>query len=74
MMVLRDTLVYDWELVHWPALSSGVFRSLPSHVALKWLKERFIIVMFYAWRLVKRKLILNTNKFCVDSEKTSVKV
>ena len=30
--------------------------------------------MFYAWRLVKRKLIFNTNKFCVDSEKTSVKV
>ena len=29
--------------------------------------------MFYAWRLVKWKLILNTNKFCVDSEKTSVK-
>ena len=26
--------------------------------------------MFYAWRLVKRKLILNTNKLCVDSEKT----
>ena len=35
---------------------------------------RFIIIMFYAWRLVKWKLILNTNKFCVDSEKTSVKV
>ena len=30
--------------------------------------------MFYAWRLVKRELILNTNKLCVDSEKTSVKV
>ena len=30
--------------------------------------------MFYAWRRVKRKLILNTNKFFVDSEKTSVKV
>ena len=26
--------------------------------------------MFYAWRLVKRKRILNTSKFCVDSEKT----
>ena len=26
------------------------------------------------WSLVKRKLILNTNKFCVDSEKTSVTV
>ena len=23
MMVLRDTLVYDWELVRWPAISSG---------------------------------------------------
>ena len=30
--------------------------------------------MFYAWRPVKRELILNTNNFCVDSEKTSVKV
>ena len=30
--------------------------------------------MFYAWRLVKRELVLNTNKFCVDSEKTSAKV
>ena len=30
--------------------------------------------MFYAWRLVKRKLIFNTNKFSVDSEKTSGKV
>ena len=27
--------------------------------------------MFYAWRLVKWKLILNTNKFYMDSEKTS---
>ena len=30
--------------------------------------------MFYAWKLVKRNLLLNINKFCVDSEKTSVKV
>ena len=27
--------------------------------------------MFHAWRLVKQELILNTNKCCVDSEKTS---
>ena len=47
---------------------------LPSLVALNSLKERLIIVMFYAWRPVKRKLILDTNNFCVDSEKTSVKV
>ena len=45
-----------------------------SLVALNWLKERFFIIMFYAWRLVKRKLIFNTNTFSVDSEKTSVKV
>ena len=45
----------------------------PPLVALNWLKERFII-MFYAWRLVKRKLVFSTNKFCVDSDKTSVKV
>ena len=30
--------------------------------------------MFYASRLVKGKCILNTNKFCVDIEKTSAKV
>ena len=30
--------------------------------------------MFYAWRLVKWELVLNTNKLCVGSEKTSVKV
>ena len=30
--------------------------------------------MFYASRLVRRKLILSTNTFCVDIEKTSVKV
>ena len=30
--------------------------------------------MFYAWRLVKPILIFHTNKFCVDIEKTSVKV
>ena len=30
--------------------------------------------MFYAWRLVKQELILDTNKFCVESEKTSAKV
>ena len=27
--------------------------------------------MFYAWRLVKQELVLNTNKLCVDSKKTS---
>ena len=26
--------------------------------------------MFYAWRLVKQELVLNTSKLCVDSEKT----
>ena len=30
--------------------------------------------MFCAWRLVKQKRIFNTNKFSVDSEKTSGKV
>ena len=30
--------------------------------------------MFYAWKLAKQNLILNTNTFCVDSEKTSVTV
>ena len=30
--------------------------------------------MFYAWRPVKRKFIVNTNPFCVDSEKTGAKV
>ena len=30
--------------------------------------------MFYAWRLVKRKRLFNTNKFCMDSEKTGAKV
>ena len=37
----------------------------PSLVALNWLKEWFIIEMFYAWRLGKRKLVLNPNKLCV---------
>ena len=46
----------------------------PPLVALNWLKERFIIIMFYAWRLVKWKLVFSTNTFCVDSDKTSVKV
>ena len=27
--------------------------------------------MFYAWRLVKQELVLNNNKLCVDSKKTS---
>ena len=38
------------------------------------LKGRFIIGLLYAWGLVKRELVLNTNKLCVDIEKTSGKV
>ena len=39
----------------------------PSLVALLWLKEWLIIVIFYAWRLVKWKLIFNINTVCVNS-------